>query len=467
MKQTNRYCVIDYKKSFAGAKAGFTLVELLVYMAIVGVVVIIAGQAFSDSTKMRMRTQSMIKVNETSGDLASILKDDISQIGTKSSMDIGGGAEDVFYTGAIHDVYMDPDNTNDDLKDSSSFILVKDEDGNECFHDHAANNGNHRCDKLSMRRISYNTDGTYNSVEQISWFVEDGTLKRSCRTIAGHEDDVSCPNSDSTVVSIVDNVENFVVIPANPNVSESMTSVLPSASSDIENFRLVSRYDEGNFEPVDFDNPDGGQTIKIQGFASNYNFEENAPVTNPADIRVNQIFVAEANSDPGAWKDLCKVVTLDPGIEYEISFSMPSNGSDPSRMFCPGRDHMSVGFRYIDDGKAPSTLTDFAFYPPTDGNVEDVGVRHMRFFVPDTIKNVCLGFTFSSFSPIAHSGSIKLSKVKLKKIASSSYSFNDAAIGIADKKNVKAMKLQITIRKNGEAGSSTLFIPIPSNGPRD
>ena len=51
-------------------KAGFTLVELLVYIAIVGIVVIVAGQAFSNSTKMRVRTQSMLKASEVAENVA-------------------------------------------------------------------------------------------------------------------------------------------------------------------------------------------------------------------------------------------------------------------------------------------------------------------------------------------------------------------------------------------------------------
>ena len=44
-------------------KGGFTLIELLVYMALVGVIVVIAGQVFSDSTKFRVRSEGMIKSN--------------------------------------------------------------------------------------------------------------------------------------------------------------------------------------------------------------------------------------------------------------------------------------------------------------------------------------------------------------------------------------------------------------------
>ena len=49
----------SFKPMSKSRKSGFTLMELLVYIAIVGIVVIVAGQAFSNSTKMRVRTQSM------------------------------------------------------------------------------------------------------------------------------------------------------------------------------------------------------------------------------------------------------------------------------------------------------------------------------------------------------------------------------------------------------------------------
>ena len=55
-------------------KSGFTLMELLVYMAIVGIVVVIAGEAFSNSTKFRIRTDNMIKATQEAENVGTILR---------------------------------------------------------------------------------------------------------------------------------------------------------------------------------------------------------------------------------------------------------------------------------------------------------------------------------------------------------------------------------------------------------
>ena len=59
------------------SKAGFTLMELMVYMAIVGIVVIIAGEAFSNSTKVRVRTDNMIRANQDAENIATIITEDV------------------------------------------------------------------------------------------------------------------------------------------------------------------------------------------------------------------------------------------------------------------------------------------------------------------------------------------------------------------------------------------------------
>ena len=69
---------------------------------------------------------------------------------------------------------------------------------------------------------------------------------------------------------------------------------------------------------------------------------------------------------------------------------------------------------------------------------------------------------------MAANGTLTISDVSLKKVESSNYVFDDAAaLTVADKKNVKALRLVLGVKKNGEEGRVSLVIHIPSNGPRD
>jgi hypothetical protein len=96
------------------------------------------------------------------------------------------------------------------------------------------------------------------------------------------------------------------------------------------------------------------------------------------------------------------------------------------------------------------------------------GNRSMRFTVKDSIKDVCLAFTFASYSPIAASGKMTLKNVSLKKNESAVYEFDDLEnINVLDKKNVKAMRLVLVVNQRGETGVDSLVVPVPSNGPRD
>ncbi len=438
-------------------KTGFTLMELMVYIALLGGIVLIAGQAFSDSTKMRIRTQSMLQANQIVGNVSSILKDDIAQLGAKSSTETDDPtitSMNVFSTAHMHDVYMDPDNITDSDKDSSSFIITQ-------------NDGGTGLDKITMRRLRYTSSGAYDAVEQVTWFVEDNVLKRACRTIVSNTEDENCPSTDSAIVIIAEGIDKFKITPAKPSTTVTMTSVLPSSSEPVKAFKLISRFGDGNFEPINIDPPNGGETIRLSGFSMNYDFDANIPITNKDQIKANQVFLANQGDDITSWNFQCTQITLEPYIEYEISFSMPLTENDPSRMFCPGRDHMAVGFRYAENGNKPSSLSDFQFYPPTVGDSKDTGLRKMRFTTNETIDGVCLAFTFASFSPVASAGNINLANIKLRKIASSNYTFTDEILAIADKKNVKALKIEIAINKNGETGTETAIVSIPSNGPRD
>ena len=98
--------------------------ELLVYMAIVGIVVVIAGEAFSHSTNFRIRTDNMIKATQEAENVAMLIKEDFSQMGAKSSLEgiVEGGNDQFSEVKKL--VYMDPDNATVDSRDSSSFTMM-------------------------------------------------------------------------------------------------------------------------------------------------------------------------------------------------------------------------------------------------------------------------------------------------------------------------------------------------------
>jgi len=85
-----------------------------------------------------------------------------------------------------------------------------------------------------------------------------------------------------------------------------------------------------------------------------------------------------------------------------------------------------------------------------------------------------MAFTFAIYSPVAAKGTLSIKDLKLKRIASSSYVFNqNNVVAIRDKKNVKAFKLELTVNRGGqngqrgETGNVNLVVPTPSNGLRD
>ena len=428
--------------NFIKVKSGFTLMELMVYIALLGVIVLIAGQAFSDSARMQGRVRGMLQANEVAGNVGSLLKEDIAQMGAK-------GYEDAVSKNLLKedDVYI-----KETEEDSSSYIITKDDGGSGL-------------DKITMRRLRYksNGDGDFEAVEEVSWFVEDGTLKRVCRTINGTADADYCPNENPSPVSIAGGIKKFEVIPAEPGVKGSDSYVLPSTDPSVKNFRLIPRYGVNNLAFFKVNPEEGGAVISLSGFATNYDFQSES--VNADGKNANQVFFAEANGTVGNWQSLCKPVTLDSNAEYELSFSMPFSG-DGSRLFRPGHDFMSVGFRYKNDATRPSEISDFSFYPPTVAGPSELD-RIFRFRVKNKIPGLCLAFTFACYSPGVANGVVKIANVVLKKVESANYTFSGNAIEISEKKNVKAMRVNLSVGVNGESSDLSLVIPVPSNGTKD
>lgn len=439
--------------------------ELMVYIAIVGVVVIVAGQAFSNSTKFRVRTTNMLKAGDVAERTAAMFLDDVSQMGVKSFKESGDASNpDRVQNSDV--VYIAPAGSP---ADSSSFILVKNTNG----------------DNLVVNRVRYDMNGKFEAVEQVNWFMRDSVVYRSCKTLlfaSGATSPEDCPASNSPEVVIAEHVGTFEIIPAQPSIvgdasetAEKKSIVLPEVSSGsvIREFRLVPRYDMSSmgdgaeFIPLTFVPSDGGVSQELSGFVSNYDKTTHSPITTGK--KAHQVFVSKANTgvlvaDGGYWKTLCSKVTLDSASEYEISFKVPYS-EDNSRLFCPGRDHASVGFRDL-EGNVVGGLSDFLFYTPAT-NAEPQ-LRSFRFGVNHTVKDVCMAFTFSSYSP-ATGGKVIINDLLLRKVASSNYNFDDASYNpeTTDKQNVKAFKLNLVVKQGGESSEISQIVPTPSNGPRD
>lgn len=442
-------------------KKGFTLMELMVYIAILGVIVLIVGHAFSDSTKFRIRTQNMLNANETSERVVAMFSDDVAQMGAKTYKTAGDASNpDRFHL--VSDVYMDASATD---PDSSSYTL------------------NDERDNLTIRRVRYAADGKFEAVEEVTWFKRDKSLYRTCvsknmEVDATAPDD--CPSDNPPEVEIASNVDVFEITVAKPNVTSDVDKsaaekaiVLPVTTGlTTRPFRLVPRFyltavQNADIKVLTVSPEQGGLTQTLSGFEGNYNMTSLTP--NASDKSMFQAYVAKANTgvavqDGEYWKSLCSKVTLDSASEYEIAFEIPYT-PDNSRLFCPGRDHAAVGFRNL-DGDQVDGLDDFMFYAPSS-NMEPEK-RTFRFNVRHTVKNVCLAFTFASYSP-APGGKISIKNLIFKKVESANYNFEDATYkpAVADKQNVKALQLHLVVNRGGETSDITQVVPTPSNGPRD
>lgn len=453
----NQACFKQMSKS---RRSGFTLMELLVYIAIVGIVVIVAGQAFSNSTKMRVRTQSMIKSSEIAENVATLFRADVAQTGAKTSMEAGSVEGGNAFSAVNDSVYIHPtDATNPDNIDMSSFKVSN-----------TAGFSN-----LIVRRMRYDENGHYVSVEEVNWFVENGTLKRSCRTLVGTQDEDDCKNGSASdargrAVEIATGITKFVVTPALPGVkADEDAQVFPPCvgGSCSEEFRLVSRTDASDYSATVISYSEDHKTAELSGFVTNYDKPTNTMQTTGK--KINQVLAMENADKAGAsWKNLCRQITLEPRTEYELSFSLADGGvKEQMRMFVPGRDFMAVGFRYATNGEKPVGLEDFLFYPPTDEKA--AGTRTMRFSVREKITKACIAFSFVSYSPIAANGSVTISDLRLKKVESANYKFDypEGSLTLKDKANVKAMRLVFGVQRNGEEGTDSLIVRTPSNGIKD
>ncbi|MCQ2060405.1 MAG: hypothetical protein MJY47_02320 [Fibrobacter sp.] len=417
----------------------------MVYIAIMGIIVIVAGQAFSNSTKFRVRNQSMIEANEVAGNIAALIKDDVAQMGAKSAIDPSKGTAntDGFLLQPL--VYMDTTN-----KDSSSFNLTR----------------NGVSDSLTLRRIQYSDTGTFVRIEEVSWYSRNNILYRSCKTIDGTADSTNCPKGTAVAVEMADSVHQFKVIPSKPGILENATvpgvagRIFPGTSNLADkSFRLIPYYGADHYAYTTVSPASGSSSVSLTGFSTNFNGSE---TTVPDPVR-HMVFAGSAEST-GDW-NTCQKLSFKKDSVYEISFEMPF-GEDEARMFRAGIDHFAVGIRTVNGNPAMvADVPDYYYYPPE--NEKGIGIRTMRFSTRTENLQACVAFTFAFFSPTVNMGRFSISGLQVRYLGEENYVFDDAYIPERkDKKNVRAFKVDFVVKKNGEAGNASVVIPAPSNGVR-
>jgi hypothetical protein len=226
-------------------------------------------------------------------------------------------------------------------------------------------------------------------------------------------------------------------------------------------FRLIPRSDVDNLASVTIEPMTAATSISMNGFITNYQVD-GGEVLAPTK---HQVFVLPSTEPTNDWSR-CKKIMFKKDSTYEISFEMENNGDD-SRMFRPNIDHFSLGIRQVDAGEALPVpqISDYYFYPPE--NADGIGVRRMR--IKPSIANVeaCLAFNFVFYSPSVSRGKMTIKDIKVEHIGDMDYKFEAGYTpALADKKNVRAMQVEIELKSNGEAGRAVLAIPVPSNGTR-
>jgi len=433
-------------------KRAFTLIELLVYMMIMSFVIVVAGRVFSDSTKMRVRSQNMVKNSEEVGRISELIKEDVLQMGTKAYGD--KDASNNYQVKVDQNVYMEPPN------DYSSYKL------------------NAGRDNLFFRKMAFKPDGSYDGVREINWYLKDRNIYRSCKTVSGTQN-AECPTDKPETVLMGSNINRLEFFPSKPGIS-------PSSATDILFTSNID--DEFSFLPQQSNNNDivsigaeqvGNNTVVVSGI-----FDKN-PQTGGGKKAV--LCLEEAGQ--------CRKFELFQGETYAIEFEMPfvrdEYGDSISTQFLLGEDHLAVGLRQS-DYPTLAMPPDVLIYPPQS---HDNLLRHIEFTIPQIPNpenqipppekiSASIALTFAFYSPKAHQGTLRFKNFNVFRKSDEAFHFPkdepDYGTEAADiskkyeqKKNAKAFEMILELEHKGEKsgtftkdekGEKGMVILTPNNG---
>lgn len=418
-------------------KRGFTLMELMVYCGLIGIIVMVAGQAYSDSVKFRVRSEAMVKSSSEANAAATLLQEDLSQMGAKASFEDGNAYK--YNDAALNDATPGADGS---ASDRASYTLTK-------------NYGGSAMDSISFKRVVYDDEGKADFVQRIAWVAKDKKLYRECETVEIISDKAApadCKDEENPEqVLIASNVTAFALRPGKrlqDGASCSATNENKGCFKSGATFTLASidKYGTTRLSVKD-DNT-------ISGFYNNYG--------TPTQIYSQLYFLKNTVTNP-VWSE-CTVFTFEPQITYAVSFNMyaPSDVGSVNYMrnFQAEQDHIGVGFRGADGKTIEGVGDDFLVYPSQQDETDD-GYRYFEFSFKNEVK-ACLTFTFAFYSLHAAEGYLTLSNIGIFPRDEASYNFTDPG---TDKDQHKAFKLDsLKIDYRGEVTKIERLIPTPNNG---
>ncbi len=415
--------------------------ELMVYCGLIGIVVLVAGQAYSDSAKFRVRSEAMTKSSAEANDAATLLQDDLMQMGAKSAFNN-------YVTAQNHAalVYLNPT-----ANDHSSFFL------------------NNARDSIAFRKVTYLPSGEAEYAQQVSWYKKGSTLFRSCSTMVclksssseecPAEGPADCPAENPRVVRIAEGVETFLLEPGR-RLQDARAKNITKPDSGFfgegQYFTFASRAGTDGYQQLTVEA--NQSTNKISGFASNYGMDESDSVL------TSQIYMVNLNPENPDWLQ-CLAFSFEPRVTYGVSFKILAPSSNFSinqmRNFQPSLDHIGVGFREKGSGEAFAALPDNIVYPAQTEN--DMG-RYFEFNLADSVTNACLVFTFALYSPSAFKGWLNISDMAIFRRDGGDYDFTASYTDAEDKVLIKAFRLNLDVKVKGEITKIEKIIPTPNNG---
>lgn len=415
------------------SKNAFTLIELLVYIVIAAIIVGLAGQAFLDATRSRIRTTFMLEASMGTGDVIAYMDEDVRRLGAKAWMQ-GTSSSSVPSSSSVGlmvepAVYWDLASTP---IDSSSFdqdsIGVKP----------------NRMDKLEFKAANYDpSNGTYSGWEQIRYSVDGaGSL---WRTVVVRKDASGADISPLPApVRMAEHVVGFQLrfgVQKNDSVVFDQKLYEPCAATSSASSCFIEH------------------TTTTAGISANSGIPEvkDLPAGDSVIIRLKQ----------GASPSTDESFDIVAGRTYRVEIGVGSNDS-AAENFRPALDFMAARVVHDDDPSQiiPGTSEVLLYSAYT----QSIAKRIFDFTPSDGANPASIAIKFqmrssSSTNPMA-AAAFRFDQVSVYEISRDAYEWHEnfSSSQIPMKARVRAIEVSISIQQKNSVSTSKKVIQVVNNG---